>query len=94
MVIELAYQAIIPFFLLLNLILYLIKGITVDSRWILLYFVIMVIISLVRILYPLYKTRDASFMMFPIYALMHIFLLLPVRLIALATLGFNGWGTR
>ncbi len=94
MVIELAYQAIIPFFLLLNLILYLIKGITMDSRYILLYFVIMVIISLVRILYPLYKTRDVSFMMFPMYALMHIFLLLPVRLIALATLGFNGWGTR
>ncbi len=91
---ELFYQAFIPFFLLLNLILYTVKGINVDLRFILLYFTIMINIALLRTIYPLYKTKDIGFVMFPIYALLHIFLLLPIRLIALATLGFNGWGTR
>lgn len=91
---ELFYQAFIPFFLLLNLILYVMKGITLDPRFILLYFTIMVNIALLRIIYPLHKTKDIGFVMFPIYALLHIFLLIPVRLVAIATLGFNGWGTR
>ena len=70
------------------------KGITLDPRFILLYFTIMVNIALLRIIYPLHKTKDIGFVMFPIYALLHIFLLIPVRLVAIATLGFNGWGTR
>lgn len=92
--IELIFQAVIPFFLLLNLLLYALKGITVDSRYILLYFAVMMIIALLRIIVPLRKTADVGFLMFPLYALMHIFLLIPVRIIALGTIGFNGWGTR
>ena len=38
--------------------------------------------------------RAFTFSMAPLYALLNITLLLPLRLYSLATLGRNGWGTR
>lgn len=40
------------------------------------------------------RERVLTFALAPLYALLHIFLLLPLRCVALATLRTSGWGTR
>jgi hyaluronan synthase/N-acetylglucosaminyltransferase len=91
---ELWLQTLLPFFLLLNTILFFYKGLTISLFYIILYFIIMLIISFIRVIYALLITKETRFWLFPLYALLHLFLLLPVRLVALTTLGFNGWRTR
>lgn len=54
---------------------------------------ILVLASL-RSLYGLFRTRDPGFLLFCLYGFLHVFVLLPVRFKALATLGDNRWGTR
>lgn len=51
-------------------------------------------IGLLRALYGIYRTRDTGFMLFMLYGFMHVLLLLPTRLYALATMRQTGWGTR
>ena len=40
------------------------------------------------------RTQLATFAMAPLYAVLHVFLLLPLRFVALATLRTTSWGTR
>lgn len=91
---ELFFQAFLPFFLILNLIIFIFKSITINYGYLLLYFLIITIISLIKIMSAVAETKDASFILFPIYSLLHVFILVPLRIVALATLGYSGWGTR
>lgn len=45
-------------------------------------------------LYAMWRTRDPRFLLFVLYGFLHVALLVPVRLRALATLTDSSWGTR
>ena len=51
-------------------------------------------IALLRSAYGLMRTRESSFLVFMFYGFVHVLLLIPVRLYALATLRRNHWGSR
>jgi len=51
-------------------------------------------ISLLRASYGGLRTRNARFLLFTIYGYIHIGLLIPARLYAIATIGRTHWGTR
>jgi hypothetical protein len=51
-------------------------------------------IALLRSAYGLARTRKPSFLIFVLYGFIHVALLIPVRLYALATLRRNHWGSR
>jgi hyaluronan synthase/N-acetylglucosaminyltransferase len=90
---DLGLQTIMPFALLVAL------GLTVDaavidpsSLW--RYGAIVAGIGFLRALYGLLRTHKLGFLLFTLYGFIHVFLLIPVRLYALATIGRQGWGTR
>jgi hypothetical protein len=58
------------------------------------YFAVVVGIGLVRAVYGLLRTRSLGFLLFVLYGFIHVFVLIPVRLYALATMHQVHWGTR
>jgi len=58
------------------------------------YISVLIGVALVRGIYGFMRTKDYNFFMFPLYAILHIFLLIPLRFYALLTLKNSGWGTR
>jgi EAL domain-containing protein (putative c-di-GMP-specific phosphodiesterase class I)/cellulose synthase/poly-beta-1,6-N-acetylglucosamine synthase-like glycosyltransferase len=93
MALDLGLQTIMPFALLLAL------GLTIDAAlnnpiYLLRYGGIVAGIGFIRALYGLLRTHKPGFMLFTLYGFIHVFLLIPVRLYALATIGRGGWGTR
>lgn len=60
----------------------------------LLHLATMIAVAFMRVLIAYYRIGDRSFFIFPLYAFLHIGLLLPVRLYALFSLRKMGWGTR
>jgi hyaluronan synthase/N-acetylglucosaminyltransferase len=52
------------------------------------------VMSLLRIAYAIFRTRNSRFLLFTLYGFLHAAVLMPVRLRALATLTDNRWGTR
>lgn len=57
-------------------------------------FVILLLMASLRGLYGLARTRWPGFVLFPLYGLLHISIILPLRWKALFTLRDVGWGTR
>lgn len=92
---ELLMQTMLPF-LLLGAILILGYQIFFQHHYQLLffYFLILLGMSLIRIVYAIYRTKDRNFFLFLLYGFLHVALLLPTRLYALATLNNTKWGTR
>lgn len=58
------------------------------------YVLIVLSIGLVRSVYDLFRTRSSQFLLFMIYGFLHVLVLVPLRLVALATIRNTGWGTR
>ena len=58
------------------------------------YALTVVLVALLRGGYGLYRTREPDFLLMPLYGFLHLFLIIPVRLLALFTLWDNRWGTR
>jgi hyaluronan synthase/N-acetylglucosaminyltransferase len=90
---DLGLQTIMPFALVFAL------GLTaysavVNPATLWRYGAIVVGIGFVRALYGLLRTHRPGFLLFTLYGFIHVFLLIPVRLYALATIGRSGWGTR
>jgi hyaluronan synthase len=90
---DLGLQTFMPFALIVAL------GLTVwaacvnpSSLW--RYAAIVAAVGFFRSLAGLARTRKPGFLLFSLYGFIHVFLLIPVRLFALATLGRGGWGTR
>jgi hyaluronan synthase/N-acetylglucosaminyltransferase len=69
-------------------------GVFVDISHAWKYFAVLVGIALLRALYGMLRTRDPGFLLFVVYGFIHVFLLIPTRLYALATLKRTYWGTR
>ena len=58
------------------------------------YAITLCLTALAHCLYALWRTRDPRFLLFVLYGFLHVTLLVPVRLRALATLTDSSWGTR
>ena len=94
MAIDLVCQAALPFLLMaaLGAMLYQASFLGMNHLW--QYGLVMAGIALLRSIYGMARTRDPGFLLFVVYGFIHVFLLIPVRLYALATLKATGWGTR
>src|SRR3954471_2137712 len=91
--VELALQTFLPFMLMAALAT---VGIRAMSRpgVVLTYVAIVAGIALLRCAYGAVRTRRPGFLFFTFYGFIHIAVLLPVRLYAIATIGRTHWGTR
>jgi hyaluronan synthase len=90
---DLGLQTVMPFALLVAI------GLTaysafVDPAALWRYAAIVAGVGFVRALYGLLRTHSKGFLLFTLYGFIHVFLLIPVRLYALATIGRSHWGTR
>jgi hyaluronan synthase len=90
---DLGLQTFMPFALILAV------GLTVYAAFIspvtlIRYGGIVVGVGLIRSISGLLRTRQPGFLLFTLYGFIHVFLLIPVRLCALATMGHGGWGSR
>lgn len=94
MAVELFLNSVLPLFLVLNISLLFYKGFFISFLYFLLYLVMILIASLIRVDYCVYKSGQNRFSIFVLYSFLHIFLLIPVRLLAIITLPINRWGTR
>jgi hyaluronan synthase/N-acetylglucosaminyltransferase len=92
--IDLTLQAVLPFMLLIALGSMLYQAIFVNVEMLWLYLGILVAIGLIRASYGLWRTRELGFLSFAVYGFMHVGLLIPTRLYALATIRKGHWGTR
>lgn len=92
---DLTMQFVLPFLLLIALVATAHQAFVGGHYGLLLqYGLSLVGIGLVRALYGIYRTSDLGFLLFMLYGLLHVSLLLPTRLYALATMRQTGWGTR
>ncbi|KKR81283.1 MAG: Glycosyltransferase, probably involved in cell wall biogenesis [Candidatus Daviesbacteria bacterium GW2011_GWA1_41_61] len=92
---DLIISAILPFLLTFALLVMLYQVIILgETHLILNYMSLLLGVAFLRSLYGYYRTGNREFFIFPIYALMHIFLLIPNRVWAILTINRTHWGTR
>ena len=91
---DIVIQTILPFLLLFSLGFAFYRGLFESPLYILGYVMVLVGIALIRCMYGYYRTNDYHLLRFPMYAFLHIFFLIPVRIYALLTLKTTHWGTR
>jgi hyaluronan synthase/N-acetylglucosaminyltransferase len=94
MLADLLLQGVLPFMLMFALATALFQAVMVDSSHIGRYLITLVGIGIVRAAYGAFRTRDPGFFLFVVYGVLHVFLLIPTRLYALATIRRTHWGTR
>lgn len=94
MIYDLAMQAILPILLLLSVAYMAYRSVYESPIYFIAYIGILAGVSLLRSVYAISRTGDNNFYLFPLYALIHIFLLVPLRLYAIASLKRTEWGTR
>jgi cellulose synthase/poly-beta-1,6-N-acetylglucosamine synthase-like glycosyltransferase len=91
---DLVLQGLLPFMLMIALAATAYQAIFIDHSYVWKYLVVLVGIALLRALYGVIRTRDPGFLLFVIYGFVHVFVLIPTRLFALATINRTHWGTR
>ena len=91
---DLTMQTILPFMLLISLGLMILNTIFSGIMFFFGYIAVLVGVALIRGTYAFFRTKELKFFLFPAYAFLHIFLLIPIRFYALATLKYSKWGTR
>lgn len=94
MVYDWAVSLLLPFILAFTILTHLIQAAdgSLWHAWLLL--ITIVVMSLLRILEPLLRTRRPVFLLFSIYAFIYFAVMLPSKLWALATINDGKWGTR
>jgi cellulose synthase/poly-beta-1,6-N-acetylglucosamine synthase-like glycosyltransferase len=91
---DLTIQTILPLMLVGTLGYAVFRALT-ESPVILLYYLIMVFgVALLRTAYIFTRSKDITMLYFPVYSLLHIFLLIPARIYALLSMQKTHWGTR
>jgi hyaluronan synthase len=91
---DLLLQLILPFMLIAALLTVAYHAITINANLLWHWAAVLAGIALLRSAYGLARTRKPSFLIFVLYGFIHVALLIPVRLYALATLRRNHWGSR
>jgi hyaluronan synthase/N-acetylglucosaminyltransferase len=94
MAIDLLLQGVLPFMLMIALAAMLYQALFVDISHLWAYFAVLVGIAVLRAGYGVVRTRALGFLLFIAYGFLHVFVLIPTRLYALATLKRTHWGTR
>ena len=91
--IDLALQTVMPFALIVALAATAYTAVEdPSSAWG--YLAVLVGVGLIRALYGILRTGSLGFLLFTLYGFLHIAVLLPVRIYALATVRQGHWGTR
>jgi hyaluronan synthase len=90
---DLGLQTVMPFALIVAVVLT-VYAAFIDPSTLIRYGAIVVGVGFIRSLAGLLRTRDPGFLLFTLYGFIHVFLLIPVRLTALATMKHLGWGSR
>lgn len=92
---DMILQLLLPILLMLSVITLIYQSV-VDQTvgYFGIYVLSVLVFSALRSLYGYYRTRDAGFFIYMIYGFVHIFLMMPIRMYALATLRTSHWGTR
>jgi hyaluronan synthase len=91
---DLLCQALLPFMLVTALFTVFYQAAFLDISLLWEYGLVIAGIALLRSAYGMLRTRDPGFLLFVVYGFLHLFLLIPVRFYALATLNRTEWGTR
>jgi hyaluronan synthase len=91
---DLLLQLVLPFMLITALVAVAYQAIAADPNMLWRYAAVLAGIALLRSAYGLARTRERGFLVFVLYGFLHVALLIPVRLYALATLRRNHWGSR
>ena len=94
LMLELSFQLVLPFCLLGAIGDICATVASGDRSRLLGYLVSLVALGLLRATYGLVRTRDRNFITFVLYGFLHVLVLIPVRLYALATIRNEAWGTR
>ncbi|HGF7570134.1 TPA: glycosyltransferase [Enterococcus hirae] len=92
---DLSMQIVLPPMLLIAITLMIKESIVQKNMtYIFIYIFILISMSLIRVFYAIYRTKDKGFFIFIIYGFLHVCILIPVRIYALCNLRDNNWGTR
>jgi cellulose synthase/poly-beta-1,6-N-acetylglucosamine synthase-like glycosyltransferase len=91
---DLLLQIILPFMLMTALVAVAYHAVAVDANVLWHWAAVLAGIALLRCAYGFARTRERSFLVFVLYGFVHVAVLIPVRLYALATLRRNHWGSR
>lgn len=94
MIYDIIMQAFLPPLLLLSLIFVVYRAAYISPFYLLGYLSTLIGIGILRGIYGISRTSDMNFLLFPIYAFIHLFMLIPLRIYAVFTLTAKGWGTR
>jgi hyaluronan synthase len=91
---ELLFQLALPFMLMAAVVSVAYRSAFVDVDYLWTWGLVVAGIAVLRSTYGLLRTKELGFLMFLFYGFIHLVLLVPTRLYALATLGRGHWGTR
>ncbi|MEM3075086.1 MAG: glycosyltransferase [Candidatus Pacearchaeota archaeon] len=91
---DMIIQFILPIMLTISLILMIFNTIFSGIIFLFGYLAVLIGVALIRGVYSFIRTKDLRFFIFPIYAFLHVFLLIPNKYYAWFTLYKNSWGTR
>lgn len=94
MIYDLVMQTMLPFLLIASVSYLVYMTLYQSPMYIAAYLGVLVGVSFLRSFYASARTGDKNFYLFPLYALIHLFLLIPLRLYAIFTLKTTKWGTR
>lgn len=92
--IDMLLQAVLPFMLMIALVGTILQASTGNTTIIWHYLLVLLAIGLLRACYGGLRTRNAGFLIFMVYGLIHVIVLMPVRLWAMFTIRRTHWGTR
>jgi hyaluronan synthase len=93
-VFDVLVQTVLPLLLSLALLASLVLALVHGPAHMLHYAEMIAVMAVLRCSYAIYRTKSLAFLLFVLYGFVHVALLVPTRLRALATLTDNTWGTR
>ena len=91
---DLTIQTVLPFMLIISLGLMIFNTIFLGITFLFGYLAVLVGVALIRGIYAFARTKEWQFFLLPAYAILHVFLLIPLRLFSLTKLKYNVWDTR
>jgi hyaluronan synthase/N-acetylglucosaminyltransferase len=88
---DLTYQGVFPFFVAANLAIIFYLGVAKNWKYFLVWLVVIGVFGLLRALYGLVVTKRIGFLAFTVYGYLFAIVLLPLKILACATVFRTGW---